>query len=119
MTASFHCCGNFPSRQMRVVCRWNRPVILVEGSGKFGLPLQNVHCPLAVKLVGLFNGSTEVVSAGFVHGNACSHSVMTPKRVYLYLLLETTPRFKQLYSKWDLVTRTLCTVYAAGGAGSD
>ena len=23
MTASFHCCGTFPSRQMRVVSRWN------------------------------------------------------------------------------------------------
>ena len=39
-----------------------------EGGAKFGLPLQNVSCPLAVELVDLFNDSVEVVSAEIYSG---------------------------------------------------
>ena len=45
----------------------NRHVVQTEGCTKFGLLLQNVSCPLAVKLVDLVNNSMEVVSAGVVH----------------------------------------------------
>ena len=50
-----------------------------EGSAKFDMLLQKVSCLIAVKLLDLFIDSMEVVSSKFVHGNACSHSVMTTK----------------------------------------
>ena len=76
----------------------------------------------AVKLVDLFNHSMKVVSVGIVHGNACSHLVMSVKRVYLYQgywFLENTQRFKKAYSARDLLTRTFCTVYVPAGVDSD
>ena len=97
----------------------NRPVAQAEGHAQFGLSLQNVSCPLAVKRVDLFNDSMEVVSAGVVHRNACPHSVMTAKRVYSYWFLENTPRFKKIYTACDILARTLCVVYAVAGAGSN
>ena len=74
---------------------------------------------LAVKRVDLFNDSMEVGSAGVNHDNACSHSMMTTKRVYSYWFPEKTPKFKKIYSACNFLTRTLCTVYALAVAATD
>ena len=95
----------------------SRHVVQDKESAMFGLPLEKDFSPLAVKLVDLISDSMEIASARFVDGNACSHSVMTKKRIYSYWLLENTPRFNKIYSAYDLLTRTLCTVYTAAGAG--
>ena len=48
MTASFHCCGTFPSRQMRVVSRWNSsrkdPILLESEFQQFRGKSVRSHC---------------------------------------------------------------------------
>ena len=89
----------------------NGPTVQVEDSAKFGLPPQKVSCPLGFELLDSFNDSMEIFSVGVVHGNACSHSVMTTSQVCSYWFFENTPRLKKIYSTCDLLTRTLYTVY--------
>ena len=93
----------------------NRPVVQAEGSAKFGLPLQKIVCPLAVKRLDLFNSSMEIASGGFGYGDNCSYSVITTKRTYSYVFLKNTARFKKMY----FLTCNICTIYAAVGTGSD
>lgn len=65
----------------------NVSLVQAECGAKFYLPLQKASWLLAVKLVDLLNAIMAVFSAGILHGNDCSLSVINTKEIYSCSLL--------------------------------